>query len=44
MYVREKLVEMLLLQDETNRKVFPDWRYRLTATEFREAFLVEEGE
>ena len=44
MYVREKLVEMLMLQDETNRKVFPDWRYRLTATDFRVAFLVEAGE
>lgn len=44
MYVKEKLVEMLLLQDETNRKVFPDWRYRLTATDFRVAFLVEAGE
>lgn len=44
MYVREKLVEMLMLQDETNRKVFPDWRYRLTVTNFREAFLVEAGE
>lgn len=44
MYVREKLVEMLMLQDETNRKVFPDWRYRLTGTDFRVAFLVEAGE
>lgn len=44
MYVREKLVEMLMLQDETNRKVFPDWRYRLTVTNFRVAFLVEAGE
>ena len=44
MYVKEKLVEMLLLQDETNRKVFPDWRYRLAATDFRVAFLVEAGE
>lgn len=44
MYVREKLVEMLMLQDETNRKVFPDWRYRLTVTDFRVAFLVEAGE
>lgn len=44
MYVKEKLVEMLMLQDETNRKVFPDWRYRLTVTDFRVAFLVEAGE
>lgn len=44
MSVEERLIEMLLLQDETNRQVFADWRYRLKPSQFRLALLVEAGE
>ena len=44
MSIEERLIEMLLLQDETNSKVFPDWRYRLKSRNFRTAQVVEAGE